>query len=390
MSYIDKTFSNCQKINNSQQFNLYWKIGVKAGAAAIITLVNISNNSREAVLRQYDGLGYRVTTASISAFGDQSALTVIEQLIPALKQYEQINQVYYYWGFNHKLELNGRSIESSFIGGSVELQEIMGLSPEFGRLLEKKASHYIPVVLGQSVYQQFSEKGTLPLPGKRLSLNGKVIQVMGVAKSAPGNEVFSPDYSVFLKRDSIRQLNLPVSYVGVVVLRQEGYDYREVENILSTHVSANLPAADLFLTSPEEIIKSAAEQNRMFHVLTVILGLVSLIVGGIGIMNIMLVSVSERTSEIGVRLAIGAKVSDVRFQFLIEAVLLCLAGGLMGIFLALILTFSHTQSMQWPFMFSSVSVLIGLLSSVGIGLIFGYIPASSAAKLDPVKALSGR
>ena len=363
-------------------------VGVMAGAAAIISLVNISLNSRDAVLRQYDGLGYRMTTVSVSSEGTSNLLDKVKALSNTLAEYDEVKQVFYYWGLNASLEFNGSIVESSLVGLPFDQQAVIGLTPQYGTLFTQESVPGISVLLGSQLYDDFLANGEIPLPGSKLNINGSVVSVKGVLESQQDTEVFSPNYTLYLKRDSLQRLNLSINYVGIVILREAGYDYRQVENLLQTHLSLGFPYADIFMTSPEQLIKSAEEQNRMFYVLTVVLGLVSLIVGGVGIMNIMLVSVSERTSEIGVRLAVGGSANDIRLQFLIEAVLLCLAGGLLGIILAAGMTYVHTQSMQWPFMFSFMSVLIGLFSSVLIGLFFGYVPASSAANLDPVKALN--
>jgi putative ABC transport system permease protein len=121
--------------------------------------------------------------------------------------------------------------------------------------------------------------------------------------------------------------------------------------------------------------------------MTGMLSAVSLLVGGIGIMNIMLVSVTERTREIGIRLAIGALESEVLLQFLVEAVVLSSCGGLIGIVLALGTALALSGVLQVPFVFQGGVVIIGFLFSASVGVIFGYFPARKAARLDPIEAL---
>jgi ABC-type antimicrobial peptide transport system permease subunit len=135
-------------------------------------------------------------------------------------------------------------------------------------------------------------------------------------------------------------------------------------------------------------VAQAAEQ--VTTILTLFLGsiaAVSLVVGGIGIMNIMLVSVTERTREIGIRMAVGARASQIRMQFLTESVVLSLAGGIIGILFGAGLAVAITRIMGWPVLVSSLAVLVSFAFSAAVGVFFGYYPAHRAASLDPIEAL---
>jgi putative ABC transport system permease protein len=114
---------------------------------------------------------------------------------------------------------------------------------------------------------------------------------------------------------------------------------------------------------------------------------ISLVVGGIGVMNIMLVSVAERTREIGIRLSIGARERDILTQFLVEAVVLSLVGGVLGLFVGSGLVLGLGRALDWPMAPSAAAVVLAVVTSGGIGVLFGYLPARRAAKLDPIEAL---
>lgn len=144
---------------------------------------------------------------------------------------------------------------------------------------------------------------------------------------------------------------------------------------------------DFNIRNPEEQLQAQMEANRTMTVLLVSIGAVSLLVGGIGIMNVMLVSVTERTREIGVRLAVGATESHVQLQFLGEAVMLCLTGGAVGVLLGVAGTEALSRILGWPTKLSVEALVIAGLFSVAIGIFFGYYPAQKAAKLDPIEAL---
>ncbi|HZQ21270.1 MAG TPA: ABC transporter permease [Terriglobales bacterium] len=144
---------------------------------------------------------------------------------------------------------------------------------------------------------------------------------------------------------------------------------------------------DFFVRNLADMAELADQQSRLFTILLASIASISLLVGGIGIMNIMLVSVTERTREIGVRMAIGATEGDVQQQFLTEAVVLSLLGGVIGIVLGLTASYLITQTLGWPVLVSATAILIAVIFSMGVGIFFGYYPARKAARLDPIEAL---
>jgi putative ABC transport system permease protein len=141
------------------------------------------------------------------------------------------------------------------------------------------------------------------------------------------------------------------------------------------------------VTSAEELIERMKKQMKMFSLLLGAIGSISLIVGGIGVMNVMLISVAERRSEIGLRRALGAQQSDIQSQFLIESVLLCLAGGFIGIITGIGISYIFAYFSKWQFIMSYSSVFLGFGVSTAVGVFCGFYPARTAAKLDPIKAL---
>ncbi len=144
---------------------------------------------------------------------------------------------------------------------------------------------------------------------------------------------------------------------------------------------------DFNIRRPEDMVQARLEGAKTFSFLLLTLGSISLLVGGIGIMNVMLVSVTERTREIGVRLAIGATEGNVRMQFLGEAILLSAFGGLMGVLLGIAGSYTIGWTLNWPMVISPQGILIGAAFSVAVGVLFGYYPARKASALDPIVAL---
>ena len=150
-----------------------------------------------------------------------------------------------------------------------------------------------------------------------------------------------------------------------------------------------VPNIQMFAFTAKELIDKMRKQTEMLSLLLTTIGSISLVVGGVGIMNIMLVSVSERRQEIGIRRALGAKRRDIRNQFLTESVILSLLGGLIGVSLAFGVTYYVTNLKGWEFHIAWQVVLLGVGVSVSIGVFFGFVPAHQASKQDPIESLRG-
>ena len=144
---------------------------------------------------------------------------------------------------------------------------------------------------------------------------------------------------------------------------------------------------DFTIRDMTEMTRALSSTTELMTNLLLCVALISLVVGGVGIMNIMLVSVTERTREIGLRMAVGARASDILRQFLVEAVVLCLGGGAMGILLGRGSSYLVTLVLRWPTELSVAAIVAAVVVSVSVGIIFGYYPAWKASRLDPIEAL---
>jgi macrolide transport system ATP-binding/permease protein len=184
----------------------------------------------------------------------------------------------------------------------------------------------------------------------------------------------------FLGSNSLRSITLQV---------KDGIDTALAEQSVTEFLLQRHGTKDFYILNTDDIRKTITSTTQTLTLLVAAIAIISLIVGGIGVMNIMLVTVSERVSEIGVRMAVGGRQSDILQQFLIEAVLVCLIGGVLGILTALGfgLLFSLISS-NFSLIYSTTSIVAAFLCSTLIGVVFGYLPARNASQLDPVIALS--
>jgi macrolide transport system ATP-binding/permease protein len=226
--------------------------------------------------------------------------------------------------------------------------------------------------------------------GQVVFLGTVPFEVIGVAEhndyishSNSGLDVWAP-YTAVLTR----MLGKPGLH-GITARVSDDASPDHIAKLITKVLIRNHGRQDFFIYNTDTALKATREASETLAVLISSIAVVSLIVGGVGVMNIMLVSVTERTREIGVRVAVGARRSDILWQFMIEAVLVCAIGGVIGVFVALIvrLFFGYFVA-DFQMIFSWFSILLALTSSLLVGLFFGYIPARNAARLDPVEALS--
>lgn len=246
-------------------------------------------------------------------------------------------------------------------------------------------------VIGQTVYQQlFASIGENPI-GQTVRIGNQLFRVTGVLETKGGSS--SSDDVVFVPFSTALTRLKDSSYVDQILLKVD--DSSNIDTVQSAattlleqrHHIAKGSADDFNLTSSKQLLQTFNQILALASGLYIAIASISLTVGGIGIMNIMIVSVTERTREIGIRMSLGAQRGDIRNQFLIEAVTLSLVGGLIGMVFGLLLGLAFTTRLGVPFVVSPITLLLPFAMSTGVGVVFGLYPAMRAARLDPIEAL---
>ncbi|MBB3212251.1 macrolide transport system ATP-binding/permease protein [Herbaspirillum sp. Sphag1AN] len=214
--------------------------------------------------------------------------------------------------------------------------------------------------------------------------------VIGVVEVKQGSFTNSGTLTMWLPYTTVASRVLGHSYFDSLVVRiREGHSSALAEQALTQFLLQRHGKQDFFTHNIDEILKTVENTSRTLALLLTLVAVISLVVGGIGVMNIMLVSVTERTREIGIRMAVGARQSDVLQQFLTEAVLVCLVGGLIGVLLSYLTSALFSLVVQeWQMALSPTGIGLAFLCSSLIGVVFGYLPARNAARLKPIDALA--
>ena len=374
-------------------------LGIVIGVAAVVTMVTLGNGATAAVAEQISSLGANILQIRPGqGFGrggggpqapdfDMDDVTAIQDQVAgvrAVAPQAQSSGVAVHNAQNWSTTINGTTAQF-FVAQQWNVTE--------GRVwnaAEEQAGKAV-CVIGTTVQQNLFQ-GEDPV-GQRLRVSNVSCEVIGVLASRGQGGFQDQDDVVLMPIKAVQRRftgNRNIRLIMVAV--DDSYDSQSVQDSLSSllrerrHIAAG--AEDNFNIFDTKQISETLQGTT--KILTTVMGAVaavSLIVGGIGIMNIMLVSVTERTREIGIRLAIGAVANEVLMQFLVEATVLACLGGLIGILLALIATFILAPIIQVPFLFDPQVNLLAFSVSALIGIVFGYFPARRAAALNPIDAL---
>jgi len=372
-------------------------LGVVIGVAAVVALVTLGRGATAAVQKQIASMGSNVLFISPSrGFGPGSATVpfTVDDARFLEREAAAIAIAAPAAATNKTVVAGNQSTATTIVGigeGYLAARQwpvVAGREPSNGELRSGAAV----CLLGQTVATTLF--GAVEPVGERIRVDKITCEVIGVLASK-GQSAFGSD------QDDLVLLPLRLYHrrlVGNTQVRfiiasiAPGFTSREaiaeVRALLRERRRLAANEEDNFrITDSREIERTFTATTQLLTALLSAVAAISLLVGGIGIMNIMLVSVTERTREIGIRLAIGARARDVMTQFLVEAVVLSVAGGLIGLLLAVGGAYAASQQLGFPFLLDPGTAVLALLFSAAVGILFGFLPARRAARLDPIVAL---
>jgi putative ABC transport system permease protein len=369
-------------------------LGILVGTAAVVALINCGQLATEKALAQFKSLGTDLLAVSIfqqatkeSAGGAQAIpLTVWRQLplmVPDMIHIAPYSTAY------QSVSMNGILLHGVIIGTDESLAEIVHIQLSQGRFVSSSESFEHVCVIGDGLVQQLKRHRLESPLGQQLRLGQSLYTIIGVMQPWKENAFFNEDInqSVIIPISGMALINKDTTINNAVILLKSNSSIDLVIDQIKKRIEMQAPKLNLFVRSAKQIIASMESQGRIFTLLLAVIGSISLIVGGIGIMNVMLVSVSERKKEIGIRKAVGARNRDIQALFLVESALLSLSGGALGVLLGLFVTWVIAYFNQWPFTLYLLPPLSGFVVSVTTGIFFGFYPATRAARMQPMESL---
>ncbi|MEQ4912395.1 macrolide ABC transporter ATP-binding protein/permease MacB [Proteus terrae] len=370
-------------------------LGIIIGIASVVTIIVIGDAAKSMVLADIKAIGSNtIDIYPGKDFGsdspeDRQSLTL--QDVFALKQQSYVQAVTPQVQFSTRLRRGNQDSPASVAGVSDDYFTVYAMKFSQGRsftpdMIQRQAQ---VVVIDENTRQRFfpTKKEVI---GEQIiirNIPSTIVGVIAEKKSAFGN---GQSLKVWVPYSTLNSRILNRSYLDSITVRAtEGYDASVAEQQIIRLLTIRHGKKDIFTYNLDSFIKAAESTTQTMQLFLTLVAVISLVVGGIGVMNIMLVSVTERTREIGIRMAVGARASDVMQQFLIESVLVCLVGGTLGIGLSFgIAMVASIMLPNWHFVFQPIALVSAFVCSTAIGVIFGFLPARSAAKMNPIDALA--
>ncbi len=376
-------------------------LGVIIGVSAVIIMVAVGQGASKRITSQISSMGSNLLMvfpgagqgAVRGAGGNVNTLTLDDA--KAISELEMVTHVAPELSSNATLGYAGQTWTAQFDGTTPEMQDIKGLAEFSGSFFtdDDVTGANLVTVLGKTVADNLYPPGEEPV-GSIVRINKLAFTVVGVLASK-GASIGGQDQDniVYIPVSTAQKRMLGVKYVRLINVQSEtpesmGYVQSSIENLLrDRHHLRGANNDDFNVRNLTSVLETAENATAVMTMLLASIAAVSLLVGGIGIMNIMLVSVTERTREIGLRMAVGATEGNILGQFLVEALVLCLTGGILGILIGIVGSKIISSLVGWPTSVTLFSVMLSTGFSAAIGIFFGYYPAKKAAGLDPIEAL---
>ncbi len=377
-------------------------LGVMIGVAAVITLVALGNGSQKSVEESLQSLGsnllivysgqpkgsslVRRNTTNIAPALTEEDLEFIKNLPESMVLYAAPES-----SASGQIKFGNTNTGATVVGTDTGYTSIRNFFPIYGDFFSQNdIDARKPVaVIGAQVYKDLFDEGFDPI-GQKIRINGIGFRVVGIMEEKGSS---SSDSQIFIPITTFQKYISGSTKYALINIQAADLDkmrdlqkYLEDE-ILHMHRLPSMDAADFYIANQLDLLSTMEGVTSTFTLLLASIAAISLLVGGIGIMNIMLVAVTERTREIGIRMALGAKSKDILSQFLTEAIILSVGGGLIGIIIGVGAAYSANRFGGMASVISIQSILLAFGFAVITGLFFGGYPAYQASKLDPIEAL---
>ncbi len=370
-------------------------LGIIIGITAVVCVVALGEGTQEKIVSDINSMGTNVITVAPGRGWGDFRSSAIHTLVPAdldaLAGQTYVDSVTPSLSSSQLLRYGNVTASASITGVSSDYFRVRGLSLAQGSKFsaqDVKDLAQVVVIDQNTAAKLFPEqKSSL---GKVILLGSVPCRVIGVTEKKESPFGNNQNLNVWIPYSSAMGRLIGQNYFDSITVRvADGFDNSTAESRLTQLLVRRHGSQDFYTSSSDTILKTVHKTTATMTLLVAAIAVISLVVGGIGVMNIMLVSVTERTHEIGIRMAVGARQSDILQQFLLEAVLVCLFGGTIGILISygvglLFPLFVTSIKMQ----FSALAIIMAVSCSTLIGVLFGFLPARNAARLDPVVALA--
>ncbi|MND97984.1 Macrolide export ATP-binding/permease protein MacB [compost metagenome] len=362
-------------------------LGVVIGSAAIVALMNIAHIAQNEALKGFRQTGVDILSVQLN---DMNGAGLDREMLAHLVKADRDAVLSVpFASAAATVRAGGREISGVAAGVTPLMNEVSGLSVAQGRLLREIDECNPVVLLGKNLALNLSSPGADVEPGRVVYVGGYGYTVIGVLNAVP-HQALSPipfNDAALIPLACARRIMPSDGATGALIRLRPEADAGAAVARYTTNLST--PHASVTVRDAKAMIEAMKKQMAMLGGVLVAVGSISLLVGGVGVMNVMLMTVMERRREIGLRAAIGATPGEIRLMFLIEAVVLALGGGLLGDVLGVALTWLVTLFLPFDFAINWTVLFLGAAVAASVGLVFGLYPAIAASRISPIEALRG-
>lgn len=362
-------------------------LGVVIGSAAIVALMNIAYIAQATTLKSFQQTGVDILSIQLEGSGG-AGLSIAGLEAVAARDPETLLAAPFA-STNTTVAMGAKSRITTVAAITPLMGELSGLSVEQGRRMAAVDACSRIAVVGQKLAAELSSPGAAVVPGGVIHIGSYGFTVIGVLNAVPYQSLSPIQYddAVLIPLDCARRVMSHDGATGALI--RLGPDVDTAAAVARYTAALSTPQAPVRVQDAKTMIQAMKKQMALLGGVLIAIGSISLLVGGVGVMNVMLMTVMERRREIGLRAAIGATPGEIRMMFLIEAVVLALGGGLLGDVLGVALTWVATLFLPFDFAISWTVLFLGAGVAVGVGLVFGLYPAISASRISPIEALRG-
>ncbi|KRP74615.1 ABC transporter permease [Pseudomonas paralactis] len=365
-------------------------LGIVIGSSSVVALINIGHNAAVDAAMIFKDMGTDTLIAQFPPKGSSNVpmraqldLNAVRRAVPGIAHIGALSL------FSGPIVFHGRTTNANLVGSTPGIQAAMRLAIREGRFLSSFDANETFGVIGDQLAQALSAPGDPLQLGDRVRINDYLFLIVGILHDQPRAMLMpvQANESLFIPAEGMRRIYASPQISNVIIRAVQGQDMERIAKDAAAALQAQLSDHDVNITVPQQMIDGMTRQSRTFAYLLLALGAISLVGGGVGVMNVMLMNVSERRREIGIRMALGARQRDIRNLFLLEAVTLTAVGALCGAVLGMTAAWLYAWLSGWAFALAAAALPLGVGSTLLVGLFFGIYPAVSASRLQPVEAL---
>ncbi len=372
----------------ARQRSILALVGIMVGAGAVIAMLTVGGIAREETLRQFRQMGTDILLLRVESTQGLGDLPLAEtEALPGTTPGVAGVAPFIIGGGTVSFEGNARN--AGQLGVTESFAALARLRLAQGRFISRHDRFEPFVVLGAGIAEQLSTPYARIRPGSGIRIGRYVFTVIGVLEPSLPSPMLPTDVNeaLFFSLPNARRVMATANLSWAVARITADADAEATAARITTALRPALREQMLAVQSARSLIAGMESQMRLFTLLLGAVGSIALVLGGVGVMNIMLVSIQERRREIGVRLAIGARRWDIQLLFLAEAGLLSVVGGAFGVFLGIAGAWFFAWLSGWAFVLSASAIPVGAGVSIAVGMFFGFYPAVMASRLDPIVAL---